>query len=164
MNKFTNNSYIDKDVESIEDVISLKQFPPKLRKLAKYMLQNEEIKTVSDACRELDFNIQSIFTMIHRTKQNGNDFRKFIDEQSKMMLQVGKFEVYKALQQGAVSQSSTAHNDRKTYLLLTGDLKESTNININSLTVAYVPAVVTDQDNNREKGVIDTQPFIPKGK
>ena len=56
-----------------ENVISLKHFPPKLRKLAKYMLENEEIKTVSQACRDLNLNIKSIFTMIHRTRQNGND-------------------------------------------------------------------------------------------
>ena len=41
--------------------------------------------------------------MIYKSKQNGNDFNKFIAEQAEMILHSGKAEVYKALQKGAVS-------------------------------------------------------------
>lgn len=161
MGKIANNNNTDNDLVSLENTISLKGFPPKLRKLAKFLLKNDVPCTISDACRELGLNRESIGVLIWRSKQKGNDFNRFIDEQSKMILHVGKAEVYKALQQGAVSQSSTSHNDRKTYLQLTGDLKESANLNIGSLTIGVNINNVQPQDN-RDKGVIDVEPVIPK--
>ena len=147
------------DTVALENAISLKQFPPKLRKLGKHLLESDKPMTVSQACRELNINRESIGTMIHRAKQNGNDFKAFVDEQSKMILHVGKIGVYKALQEGAVSDS---HQDRKLYFQLTGDLKEEANITVNNLTIGINISGARPVDTLRPKGTIDVTPIIPK--
>ena len=146
------------DAVVIEDAISLKQFPPKLRKLGKHLLESDKPMTVSQACRELNINRESIGTMIHRAKQNGNDFKAFVDEQSKMILHVGKIGVYKALQEGAVSDS---HQDRKLYFQLTGDLKEEANITVNNLTIGINIEGTKPSDTRKPKTVLDINPIIP---
>ncbi len=143
---------VESDVVDISNYISLKQFPPKLRKLGKYLLQSDQPVTIMDACKAIDVKYDSIRSMIYKSKQNGNDFNRFIAEQADMILHAGKAEVYKALQKGAVSETSTSHNDRKTYFQLTGDLKENANINT-SITLAIginVNGVIPQDD--REKG------------
>jgi hypothetical protein len=92
----------DKEFEH-ENVISLKHFPPKLRKLARFMLESEEKKTVSQACRDLGLNIKSIFTLIHRSKQNGNDFNEFIENISDSYLNLELINVDKATVDGALN-------------------------------------------------------------
>jgi hypothetical protein len=153
----------DSDDATVEftNVVSLKRFPPKLRKLGKYLLESENPCSIVEACKAINVNYDSIRTMIHKAKQNGNDFRLFVDEQTNSMLQIGKIGVYRALQEGAVSHSSTSHHDRKTYLQLTGDLKETvTNTSITlAIGIASSPGIIASQ--GAEKGVIDVEPVIP---
>lgn len=154
----------ESDVVNISNQILLKHFPPKLRKLAKHLLESEQPMTVSDACRELKLNRASIGTLIYKSKQKGNDFVEFINEQSKMLLHTNRIGVYKATIRGAVSETSTSHNDRKLFAQLVGDAKDDTKINA-SITLAIgvnVSSVIPQDD--RDKGVIDVEPVIPVGK
>lgn len=154
---------VESNIVNTDNLILLKQFPPKLRKLAKHLLESDQPLTVSDACRDLNLNRASIGTLIYKSKQKGNDFVQFIEEQSKMLLHENRIGVYKAVIRGAVQETSTSHNQQKLFTLLVGDTKESTSINIGTLTVGVNVSALPVQDQ-RDKGVIDIEPYVPKGK
>jgi hypothetical protein len=143
-----------------ENVISLKHFPPKLRKLARFMLESEEKKTVSEACRELDLNRKSIFSMIHRSKQNGNDFNEFIENISDSYLNLELINVDKATVDGALTGTS---RDRELYYKRINKLHDKAQIEINTkLSLTY--AVQVNEGSNtdkREKGENSLIPYIP---
>jgi hypothetical protein len=140
---------------------TLNDFPKSLRKLGLFMLENEDILTVTEAIRKGNFNYDSITTMISRERKKGRDFKKFMNGQLQNLLNGQKLKVANALIQGAVSDS---HADRKLYFQLTGDLKETTVNNQITLNMGFIPVHSQEQDTGREIGVIDVKPFIPKGK
>lgn len=152
------------DNVDVSNLISLKHFPPKLRKVAKLLLESPIPMTISDACKALNVNYDSIRTLIWKSKQKGNDFNEFINQQSQMLLHNNRVGVYKAVIDGAVSGSSTAHNQQKLFSQLTGDLKETPNINIGSLTLGININSLAITESAQDKGVIDIEPVIPKGK
>lgn len=148
------------DAEVILDPsISLKQFPPKLRKLGKYYLKNEKKLSITAACEELGLNRNSILTEIWRAKKNGNDFQRFIDTVSDTYLDVNLIAVDSSLVEGAVSGS---HQHQKLYYERTKRLQENISLNINHLTIGVNIQGVNPQDTGRDKGVIDVEPIIPK--
>ena len=146
----------------ISNHISLKQFSPLLRKVGKYILESDEPRTIAQAIRDLHLNETSVWNTISRNRKNGNDFTAFIDQEAKSLLHTNKMAVYRSVLEGAVSRSSTSHNDRKLFMQVVGDLKESTNFNVNNLTIGVNIQGVLPQDNDRSKGVIDVEPVIPK--
>jgi len=144
--------------------IDLSRFVPKLRKLGKYLLQNYKPTTIKAACDELGLNYDSVNALVWKEKRKGNDFYRFIKDVAQSRLEMNRVAVYDAMIAGAVSSAPSSYQDRKTFLQVAGDLKESaTNINVNVLTVGYninpLPA-----ENERTKGEICVDPFIPKGK
>jgi len=151
------------DLQAIQNnVIDLKQFPPKLRKLAKFMLQSDTHMTLKECCKECDLNIDSIYTMIDRSKREGNDFQQFIHDQMTKVLQSNKLNVANKLVEGAVNGE---HPAQKLFYELTGDLKKEVDINVNNvLTIGISTQGIRPSDLDRPKGVIDTKVVIPKGK
>ncbi|OGE19522.1 MAG: hypothetical protein A3J42_09970 [Candidatus Dadabacteria bacterium RIFCSPHIGHO2_12_FULL_53_21] len=150
------------EIMDITNFISLKQFPPKLRKLAKFLLESDTPLTICEACKVLKLNLDSIYTMIARCRRKGNDFNEFINEQSKMLLQSNRIGVYQAVVQGAVSRSSTAHNQQKLFAQLVGDAKDDVRINTSiTLAIGMNVTMVTPADQDRDKGCIDVEPIIP---
>jgi len=149
----------DKEFEH-KNVISLKHFPPKLRKLARFMLESEEKKTVSQACRELNLNIKSIFTMIHRTRQNGNDFNEFLENLSDNYLNLELINVDKATVEGALNGTA---RDRELYYKRAGKLHDRPQIEINTnLSLTYAIQVNEGvNSDHREKGENSLIPYIP---
>ena len=141
--------------------LTLNDFPKRLRKLGLFMLESEDIMTVTEAIRKGNFNYDSITTMIYRERKKGRDFKRFINGKLQNLLNGQKLKVANALIQGAVSDS---HADRKLYFQLTGDLKETMVNNQITLNMGFIPVHSQDQDTGREMGVIDVKPFIPKGK
>jgi len=145
--------------------ISLKQFPPKLRKLAKKLLESDSPMTVSDACTELKLNIDSIYSMITRCRRNGNDFTQFIQEQSQALLHTNRIGVYRSVINQAVSSISTAHNQQKLFSQLVGDVKDDVRINGQiTLAIGINTSAISPQDQDRNKGIIDVEPMVPRGK
>jgi len=146
-----------------DNVISLKHFPPKLRKLARFMLESEEKKTVSEACRDLDLNIKSIFSMIHRSKQNGNDFNELLSDIADFYLKTELINVDKETVEGALTGTA---RDRELYYKRINKLKEESNIEINNnLSLTYAIQVNEGSNtDNREKGENSLTPFIPANK
>ncbi len=153
----------DKEFEH-ENVISLKHFPPKLRKLAKYLLQMDKKVTLKQACDELNVNYGSVRSLISREKKKGNDFSKFIRDASKDLLNINRIGVYRALVKGAV-EGSAAHI--KLFAQITGDLEEnpaSAGITIKTLTIGINQTGTRPADLSKEKGIIDIKPEIPPNK
>ncbi len=140
--------------------LTLNDFPSSLRKLAKFMLNNEDIMIVSEAIKKGNFNYSSITTIMSREKKKGKDFKKFMNNQMQLLLNGQKLKVAKALIAGAVSNS---HADRKLYFQLTGDIKESEkSINVHYLSIGINQSGVRPSDLSDEKGIIDINPEIPK--
>ncbi len=140
--------------------LSLKDFPPKLRRLARFMLENEEKKTVSHACRELGFNKRSIFTMIHRSKRKGHDFNELLADVSDFYLKTELINVDKKTIEWALTGSA---RDRELFYKRIGVLKNSPKIEINNnlgLTFAVKVDNVSDS-NKRPKGQNELRPYIP---
>jgi hypothetical protein len=147
------------DNVDVSNYIDLRRFAPKLRKLGKYLLKSDQPVTIKAACKELKLNYESVCTLIWKEKRKGNDFHKFIREHSQSLLEANRIAVYQATIDGAVSQSSTSHNDRKTYFQLAGDLKEQAVNTSISLTIG-VAAPVQVVETDREKGEIDIEPIL----
>jgi len=151
------------DSADISNQISLKQFSPLLRKVGKHILESDTPKTIAQAIRDLNLNEASVWNIISQNRKKGNDFTAFIDQEAKSLLHVNKIAVYRSVLDQAVSQTSTSHNQQKLFTQLVGDTKESPNINIGALTIGVNISSLPILDD-REKGVIDVEPFIPKGK
>ena len=144
--------------------IDLSRFAPKLRKLGKYLLKTDQPTTIKAACDKLKLNYESICTLIWKEKGKGNDFHEFIRDVSQSLLKMNRAAVYQATIRGAVGDAPSSYQDRKTFHQLTGDIKESDlKVNVNHLTIGVNIGGVQVQDD-REKGVIDVEPLIPKGK
>lgn len=139
----------------------LKSYPPRLRKVAQYIFNSNRLLTVDDAIKELSLNRKSIYNGISNCKKKGSDFYEFLNQSFHIMLSKSKYEVGQALVREAVSDS---HMDRKLFFQLTGDLKETSNINFGTLAIGINVSSIQPQDQDREKGVIDIEPVIPKGK
>jgi len=150
----------DKEFEH-ENVISLKHFPPKLRKLARFMLESEEKKTVSQACRDLGLNIKSIFTLIHRSKQNGNDFNELLSDIADFYLKMELINVDTRTVEGALNGSA---RDRELFYKRADKLHDKPQIAINTnLSLTYAVQVNEGSNrDNREKGENSLIPYIPK--
>lgn len=144
----------------LNETISLKQFPPILRKVAKKVLESDSPMSIADAARDLKLNIGSIHSTIYREKQKGNDFVCFIRDQAKLILNLNRVGVYNAVIQDAVSGASTSHNNQKLFAQLTGDLKDDVRVNIGTLAIGINASPIIQNPDN-EKGVIDVEPVIP---
>ncbi len=52
----------------------LKEFPPKLQKLARFIEENHSFKSLKEACELAGVNYNSVRVTIARYKKKGNDF------------------------------------------------------------------------------------------
>ena len=146
-----------------ENVTNLRHFPPKLRKLAKYLLQMDKKVTIKQACEDINVNYDSVRSLISREKKKGNDFSRFIKEQGKSVLNLNKLGVYRSLIKGAV-EGSAAHI--KLFFQVAGDLEtdENAGITIKHLTIGVSQLGTRHADLSKEKGIIDLDPEIPTNK
>jgi len=71
-----------------DNVISLKHFPYKLRKVAKYLLQMDIKVTIKQACEDINVKYGSVRSQISREKKKGNDFYKLIEEAADNYLKI----------------------------------------------------------------------------
>ena len=143
-----------------ENVISLKHFPNKLRKVAKYLLQMDKKVTIKQACEDINVNYGSIRSQISREKIKGNDFYAFIEAVSEAYLNSSLIAVDSATVEGALNGSA---RDRELYYKRAGKLHDRPQIEINtSLSLTYAVQVNEGSNrDNREKGENSLIPYIP---
>ena len=144
-----------------DNVISLKHFPYKLRKLGKYLLQSEQKITIKQACEDINVNYSSIRSQISREKIKGNDFYAFIEAVSEAYLNSSLIAVDSATVEGALNGTA---RDREIYYKRAGKLHDRPQIEINtSLSLTYAVQVNEGSNrDNREKGENSLIPYIPK--
>jgi len=150
----------DKEFEH-ENVISLKHFPYKLRKVAKYLLQMDKKVTIKQACEDINVNYSSIRSQISREKIKGNDFYKLIEEAADNYLKINLIAVDSATLDGALNGTA---RDREIYYKRTDKLSDKPQIAINTnLSLTYAVQVNEGANtDNREKGENSLIPYIPK--
>ena len=56
----------------------LKDFPPKLQKLARFIEENHSFKSLKEACELADVNYDSVRVLMARYKKKGNDFNELL--------------------------------------------------------------------------------------
>ena len=152
--------------ELIKGDINITDFPPKLRKLANYLIENVEFGTIKDACEKLSLNTDAVYVSIHKCRKRGIDLMSYVSDHWKEGLNKAKPMVRNALIREAIN--GTAAN-QKLFFQLTGDLVEKQEIK-HELGLSFV--LVNDtipedilQERAKEKAntpVIDVEP-TPKG-
>lgn len=152
---------VEKEDHYIPDnAVSLKTFPPILRKLAKHILKNDDKRTLDLIAKDLKLNKNSIYTEIWKARKKGIDFHQFIEDVSLTLLNANLISVDAATLEGAVSGT---HNDRKLYYQRIGKLTENT-VNTTSITlnvgINAIPQAAVMQAE--EKGIVDVEPVIPE--
>jgi len=146
-----------------DNVTSLKHFPYKLRKVAKYLLQMDRKVTIKQACEDINVNYGSIRSQISREKIKGNDFYKLIEEAADNYLKINLIAVDSATLEGALNGSA---RDREIYYKRAGKLHDRPQIEINTnLSLTYAVQVNEGANTDRrEKGENSLIPFIPENK
>jgi len=107
--------------ELIKGDINITDFPPKLRKLANYLIENVEYGTIKDACEKLNLNTDAVYVSIHKCRKRRIDLMSYVSDHWKEGLNKAKPMVRNALVREAIN--GTAAN-QKLFFQLTGDLVE----------------------------------------
>ncbi len=144
-----------------DNVTSLKHFPYKLRKVAKYLLQMDKKVTIKQACEDINVNYSSIRSQISREKIKGNDFYAFIEAVSEAYLNSSLIAVDSATLEGALNGTA---RDRELFYKRADKLHDKPQIAINTnLSLTYAVQVNEGVNtDNREKGENSLIPYIPK--
>ncbi len=123
----------------------LEDFPPKLRKLGMFIINSGQLMTLKEASEATGISYSTIRTQIMRCKKKGNDFNKLVDEHVIEKLRNARPDVYKSLQERAISGS---YNHQKLFAQLTGDLVERQQVdhNIQAKIVVFSPGNVIPDD------------------
>ena len=103
----------------------LEDFPPKLRKLGQFIINSGQLMTLKEACESTGINYQTIRTQILRSKKKGLDFHRLVDDHVIEKLRNARPEVYKSLQDQAIS-GSLGH--QKLFSEIVGDRKDKLEI------------------------------------
>ena len=129
----------------------LRDFPPRIRRVAEIMVNSIEFYSLKKACELANVNYDSAKTMIARYRKKGIDFNEFVSCKTIELLQKSKYDVCRSLRKGAISGT---HADRKLYFQLTGDLIERTEStqNMQAKIVVFSPSTIPeDIQKIREK-------------
>jgi len=118
-------------------------YPPKLRKLGRYMIELGELITIKKACNDMNLNYDSMNTLICRYRRKGKDFNALVNSYAIKKLDNYKTEVYNSMSERAIS-GSYAH--QKLFAQLTGDLVERTEStqNIQAKIMVFSPTTIPE--------------------
>ncbi len=120
-------------------------YPPKLRKLGRYMIEIGQLIPLKEACEAVNVNYNSVRTQMVKCKRKGNDFNALVNSYAIKKLDNYKTEVYNSMRKRAIS-GSLGH--QKLFSQLTGDLVERQQINHNlqAKIVVFSPGNVIPDD------------------
>jgi len=125
-------------------------YPPKLRKLGQFIINSGQLMTLKEASEAIGISYSTIRTQIMRSKKKGNDFHNLIDTHVIEKLRNARPDVYKSLQEGAIS-GSLGH--QKLFSQLVGDYTERQQIdhNVKAKIVVFSPTPGVIPEDVREK-------------
>ena len=117
----------------------LEDFPPKLRNLGRFIINSGQLMTLKEACEATSINYQTVRTQILRSKKKGLDFHRLVDDHVIEKLRNARPEVYKSLQERAIS-GSLGH--QKLFSEIVGDIKDKLEIDhkLTGLHYVYAPS------------------------
>lgn len=107
--------------ESPKRDLNITDFPPKLRKLAKYLIESSEFGTIKEACEKLSLSTDATYVSIHKCRKKGMDLMSYVSDHWTEGLNKVKPLVSNSFVGEAMN--GTAAN-QKLYFQLTGDLVE----------------------------------------
>jgi len=118
-----------------------------------FIINSGQLMTLKEACESTGISYSTIRTQIMRCKKKGNDFHKLVDEHVIEKLRNARPEVYKSLQERAISGSGF---HQKLYSQLVGDYKERQEIdhNVRAKIVVFSPTpgvIPADIQEKRER-------------
>jgi len=149
--------------ELTKSALKLEDFPPKLRKLGMFIINSGQLMTLKEASDATGISYSTIRTQIMRSKKKGNDFNKLVDEHVIEKLRNARPDVYKSLQERAISGSGF---HQKLFSQLVGDYTERQQVdhNVKAKMVLFSPGKMpedirkereAEQDENGVQ-IIDT--------
>ncbi|MDA2919856.1 hypothetical protein MYX76_10245 [Desulfobacterota bacterium AH_259_B03_O07] len=104
----------------------LEDFPPKLRKLGRYLIENDDNDPLYKICDKLGLNYDSIITLKARYKNKYNkDFDLMLHEHRMEPIKRNSLKIYKSLASKAISGSI---GQQKLVAELLGDIKNKLEI------------------------------------
>jgi len=120
-------------------------YPPKLRKLGRYMIEIGELITIKKACNDMNLNYDSMNTLICRYRRKGKDFNALVNSYAIKKLDNYKTEVYDSMTERAIS-GSLGH--QKLYSQLVGDYTERQQVdhNVKTMVTLFSPGNVIPKD------------------
>src|SRR3990170_5223718 len=153
--------------ELVKKEIKTTEFPPKLRRLAEYLIYNMECESIKEACDRLNLNYDSIETMMSRYRRKyGMDLIDYVNDEWKKGLHRTKIFRRNSLVKRAMDGVMKA---QELSWKLDGSLVERQEIkhDIGLSFVLCSDTIPEDIKQEREKEkkktpVIDVEP-IPKG-
>jgi len=109
------------------------------------MINSGQLMTLKEASDATGISYSTIRTEIMRCKKKGNDFNKLVDEHVIEKLRNARPDVYKSLQEGAIS-GSLGH--QKLFSQLVGDYTERQQIdhNLKAKIVVFSPSNIIPDD------------------
>ena len=125
-------------------------YPPKLRKLGRYMIEIGQLITIKEACKAVNVNYNSVRTQMVKCKRKGNDFGALVNSYAIKKLDNYKTEVYNSMSERAISGS---YNHQKLFAQLTGDLVERQQVdhNVKAKIMVFSPSSVMPEDIRKER-------------
>jgi len=127
-------------------------YPPKLRKLGRYMIEIGQFITIKEACKAVNVNYNSVRTQMVKCKRKGNDFGVLVNSYAIAIKKLDNYktEVYNSMSERACS-GSFVH--QKLFAQLTGDLIERQQVdhNVKAKIVVFSPTPGVIPEDIREK-------------
>jgi len=111
----------DIKIRDTKKELELNDFPPKLKKLGMFIINSGQLMTLKEACESTGINYSTIRTQIMRCNKKGKDFHRLVDEHVIEKLRNARPDVYKSLQERAISGSGF---HQKLFSQLVGDYTE----------------------------------------
>jgi hypothetical protein len=130
----------------------LEDFPPKLRRLGQYLIENDDIDPLYKVCDKLGLNYDSIVTLKARCKNKYNkDFDLMLHEYRMEPLKRNSLRIYRSLANKAIC-GSLGH--QKLFSELLGDRQNKLQVdhNITGLFCVYSGSTIPeDYQDDRKK-------------
>jgi len=123
----------------------LRDFPPRLRRVAEIMTNSIEFYSLKKACEQANVNYDSAKTIIARYRKKGIDFNEFVSSKTIELLKKSKYDVYRSLRDRAISGLGV---HQKLFSQLVGDYTERQKIDhkVRGKIVLFSPGNIMPDD------------------
>ncbi len=110
--------------DTIQDTtkLSLKDFPPILRKIASNLVLSEDNISLAEVCRMTHTNYSSVISALDRCRKKGKDFYALVNDNIDEKLKSGAYRIKSKIFEKGLEDS---YKDRELYLKMYGFITET---------------------------------------